>query len=77
MTDDKWIQIQFESLSREIKEIKANIKQIMESINCFDDKYVTSKEWKASFVPIRNLLYTVVGSLIVGLLLYYLKVVIK
>ena len=74
MVPDRWIEVQFANIEKDIKEINQCLQHLLDQLEV---KYLTRNEWSASFVPIRNLLYTVIGGIIVGAVLYYLKMVAK
>ena len=57
----KWLHQYLDTLEKDIREIKqclASMKSVM------DQKYLTKDEFKATFTPVRLLLYGAVGAIL-------------
>ena len=71
--DNKWLVHYLDNLEKDIRDIKSCLSSLKNSL---DEKYLTKNEFKASFTPVKLLVYGVVAT-IMGWVLSRLNMVLR
>jgi hypothetical protein len=66
--------VDVEYIKRDVEEVKHDIKELKEEVKVY---YLTIKQFEAEFRPVRNIIYGMVGVILIAVLTALVMLVVK